>query len=65
METEEIAKKLFSILSDMSDTQKRQTCVTDKLADGLARAVNIIDSMQQRIKSLEKRVETLEKGGRE
>ena len=65
METEEIAKELFNILTAMSDTQKHQTAVTDKLADGLARAVCIIDNMQQRVKSLEKRVETLEKGAKE
>ena len=63
METEKIAEELFGILNSMSDTQTRQTTVIDKLTDGLARAVGIIDSMQQHIKSLEKRVETLEKGG--
>lgn len=65
METEKIAEELFGILNSMSDTQKHQTTVIDKLTNGLARAVGIIDSMQQHIKSLEKRVETLEKGGRE
>ena len=65
METEKIAEELFGILNAMSDTQKHQTCVIDKLTDGLARAVGVIDSMRQHIKSLEKRVETLEKGGRE
>ena len=65
METEKIAEELFGILNTMSDTQKHQTTVIDKLTDGLARAVGVIDSMQQRIKALEKRVETLEKGGRE
>ena len=65
MEAEKIAEELFGILNTVSDTQSRQTTVTDKLADGLARAVCIMDSMQQRIKTLEKRVETLEKGGKE
>lgn len=65
METEKIAEELFGILNSMSDTQKHQTTVIDKLTDGLARAVNIIDNMQQHIKLLEKRIETLEKGGRE
>ena len=65
MENRKIAEELFGILTTMSDTQKHQTIVTDKLADGLARAVCIMDSMQERIKTLEKRVETLEKGGRE
>ena len=65
MEAEKIAEELFGILNSISDTQTRQTTVIDKLTDGLARAVSIIDSMQQHIKSLEKRIETLEKGGRE
>lgn len=65
METEKIAEDLFGILTTMSDTQKNQATVIDKLTNGLARAVGVIDSMQQRIKALEKRVETLEKGGRE
>lgn len=65
METEKIAEELFGILNAVSDTQTRQTTIIDKLTDGLARAVGVIDSMQQHIKSLEKRVETLEKGGRE
>lgn len=63
METEKIAEELFGILNSMSDTQKQQTTVIDKLTNGLARAVGIIDNMQQHIKSLEERVETLEKGG--
>ena len=65
MEAEKIAEELFGILNSMSDTQKHQTTIIDKLTDGLARVVGVIDSMQQHIKSLEKRVETLEKGGRE
>ena len=65
MKTEKIAEELFSILNTMSDTQKHQASVIDKLTDGLARTVNVIDSMKQHIKTLEKRVETLEKGGRE
>lgn len=65
METEKIAEELFGILTTMSDTQKHQTAVSDKLTDGLARAVCIIDNMQQQIKLLEKRIETLEKGGQE
>ena len=65
METEKIAEELFGILNAVSDTQTRQTTIIDKLTDGLARAVSIIDSMQQHVKTLEKRVETLEKGGRE
>ena len=65
METEKIAEELFGILNSMSDTQKHQTTVIDKLTNGLSRAVSIIDNMQQHIKTLEKRVETLEKGGRE
>lgn len=64
MEAEKITEELFGILNSMSDTQKHQTTVIDKLTDGLARAVNIIDSMRNQIKLLEKRVETLEKGGR-
>ena len=65
METEKIAEELFGILNSMSDTQKHQTTVIDKLTDGLARAVGILDSMRNQIKSLERRVETLEKGGRD
>ena len=64
MEAEKIAEELFGILNSMSNTQKHQTTVIDKLTDGLARTIGIIDSMQQHIKSLEERVETLEKGGR-
>ncbi len=65
MEAEKIVKELFGILNTMSDTQKNQAAVIDKLAGGLSRTVGVIDCMQQHIKSLEKRVETLEKGGRE
>lgn len=61
---EEIAEKLFGTLNDVSDTQKLQTAIIDKLADGLARSIDIIDNMRQHIKSLEKRIETLEKGGK-
>ena len=64
METEKIAEELLGILNSMSDAQKHQTTIIDKLTDGLARAVNIIDSMRNQIKSLEERVETLEKGGK-
>lgn len=64
MATEKIAEELFGILTTMSDTQKHQATVIDKLTNGLARTVGVIDSMQQRINLLEKRVETLEKGGR-
>lgn len=45
MEAEKIAEELFGILNSMSDTQKHQTTVIDKLTDGLARAVGILDSM--------------------
>jgi uncharacterized coiled-coil protein SlyX len=65
MENKKIAKELFGILNGLTETQKHQSNVLDKLAEGLARAVGIIDSMQQRVNKLEERVKTLEKGGRE
>lgn len=65
MEDKKIAEELFGILNGLADTQKHQSSVLDKLAEGLARAVGIIDSMQQRMGKLEERVKILEKGGRE
>jgi len=65
MEVEKIVKDLMDTLKAVSDTQSTQIRVIDKLSDGLLHAVDVIGSMKSEIENLKKRVETLEKGGRE
>ena len=65
MEAEKTVKELMDTLKAVSDTQSSQTRIIDKLSDGLLRATRVISDMTYEIKTLKKRVETLEKEAKE
>ena len=64
MAAEEIVKDLMDTLKAVSDTQSTQSCVIDKLSDGLLRTTCIISEMKDEIRLLKKRIEILEKGAK-